>query len=100
MLLYCIVDYKWVTVIMDDIKFKFNDMILLHMKNDSDRRRFASLEYLNINNLYIFNLIHFVKMWTLNGYIRKKTCLLCVFNILQLPLNQIIRNLVLNFQTF
>ena len=36
--LWCIVVYKWVTAVMDGIKFEFNDIISLYTKNDSDRR--------------------------------------------------------------
>jgi len=42
-LLCCTIGYnKWVTV-MDGVKFGFNDIISLYMKNDSERKRSVSL---------------------------------------------------------
>jgi len=44
----CTVGYKWATV-MDCVKFEFNDIISLYeyKKNDSERRRFINLDFLN-----------------------------------------------------
>jgi len=46
MSLCCTVDYKRVTV-MNGIKFEFNKIKPLYTHNDSERRRFVSLEYFN-----------------------------------------------------
>jgi len=39
------VGYKWV-IVMDGVKFEFNDIISLYTNNDSERRRFVSQGYL------------------------------------------------------
>jgi len=44
MFLFYTVGYKWV-IAMDDVKFEFNDMKSLYTKNDSEQKRFVSLQY-------------------------------------------------------